>query len=110
MRQRNFFVAEKGIRYAAQTRAGSDRTYETNAGVAHTRPEQFAKPGKTLRAARDRIRAPDRSAPEQESDGPRCRSCASRTRGTGESARCRNRCSTQFCGRAGETDAENGRL
>src|SRR5439155_129594 len=65
MHERYLFVAEKGVRYSEKTRARCHRAPQADAGAVETRREQFAKPGKALRATRDPIGALD--PPDQES-------------------------------------------
>jgi len=73
MCRRNLRLAEKGIRHAAKTRARRHRAIESDAGDAEARSREFAEPCKTLRQARSRFGALDRSIAQQELDGTGCR-------------------------------------
>ena len=106
MRERDFFVAEKGIRHTAETCAVRDRATQADAGDARAREKQSAETGKTLRAARDRVRARDIDPLFNESlmtldEG----SAPKRTRRFGEVARCRARCHSWVRRSIGETAA-----
>ena len=71
MHERDLLIVKEGIRHTAETRARRYCAPEANAGAVEARPEQFAKPGKTLCAACDPVGALDRSAFEQELKGAR---------------------------------------
>src|SRR5438552_14092243 len=59
MHRRDLFAPEKRIRHAAEASAFGHCAIKSHAGDAEARPNEFAKPGKTLRQARGRIRALD---------------------------------------------------
>ena len=60
----DFFVAEEGLRHAAEPRRRSDGAIEQMPVDAQAGPEQSAKPCKTLRAARHSVGALDRFTAE----------------------------------------------
>src|SRR4051812_7250802 len=57
MHERDFFLVKEGLRHAEETGARCDCASQANASAVETRPEQLAKPGKTLCAACDPVGA-----------------------------------------------------
>src|ERR1700686_2198923 len=104
----HFLASEKGIRHATEASALRHRAIESDADNAEAGPGELAKPGKTLRQTRDRLRPLDRSVVQSKLDGVGCRSCAERARRPDKGARCRARGGTRLRRRARETNAEDG--
>src|SRR5262249_62221585 len=59
MHERPLFLVKEGMRHAAEARPRGYCASQTDASTVEARPEQFAKAGETLRAARDSVRPLD---------------------------------------------------